>query len=255
MRNTASTQLRNVVIILIVAGGCRDSTPRVAGGDTTRPGAGVVVAPAVPATSTGDTTTTLLPRAGAPPALAIGAAVVRLDSTSMARVAETLGAGPVVGDTVGGDRLMTACYRAGIGAEAVTIELTAEGGTESNATARQGMAAIKVWKVSITRGAGDAVAKVPCGSVSISAATISWSNGLRLGMTRGEAERRLGPPRKTEDGDTVYEYDNPDYRWTGVDPKTGRVREFRDYVTYSFRVRYDADVATRIEARYAREAN
>jgi hypothetical protein len=196
------------------------------------------------------------PHAGAPPVLVVGTATIVMDSATLAQVQTALGAPSIAGDKTGFDRLVKACYVAGAGNDRVTVRLSAQGNVDHEATMQEALATMPVNKAAIARGdvigAGSSTPK-RCARLSVPAAEIRWVGGLRLGMTRVEMERLLGTPTDSSDGEWKYEYDDRNFREVSVDTVTRKEVMRMVYVGVGVRVRYDRDVATRIEGWYFKD--
>jgi hypothetical protein len=249
---------RGVPLMLLAIAGCGDAARGNAGADTAHPSAVAAPAPLGGVPASKDTTALSHPHAGAPPALVIGATTILLDSTTFVDVSVALGRPAIVDDSTGDYRALDACYVAGAGADRVTVRLSAGDFMSDPETTEQAMATLPINQVSIARGDPSprrSSAPKRCVPLSVSPAMIHWSNGLRLGMTRPEAEGLLGPPQKRDEDDWVYSYDEPYFHRVSIDRVTGREMVTTMAVTVGVQVRYDNGVATRIEAWYSMEPN
>jgi hypothetical protein len=247
-----------IPLIVLSLAGCGDAERSNVSADTARPAA--VAAPARPSVvpAAKDAVASSLPHAGAPPALVVGATTILLDSTSFVDVRAALGSLAIVDDSTGDYRALDACYVAGAGADRVTVRLSAGNFMSEPETTEQAMATLPIDQVSVARGdlsPRRSSAPKRCVPLSVPPAMIHWSNGLRLGMSRADAERLLGVPRKQDGAEWVYTYDEPHFRHVSIDRATGQgvVRDVS--VTVGVQMRYDNDVATRIEAWYSWEPN
>lgn len=92
-----------------------------------------------------------------------------------------------------------------------------------------------------------------CAPLSVPPAEIHWAGGLRLGMPRAEVDRLLGAPNDRLDDDWIYQYDDPNFHEVSVDTASRKEVVRTMHVLATIQVRYDQDVATRIEASYWKE--
>lgn len=142
--------------------------------------------------------TLLHPHAGTPPVLVVGTTTIALYSTTLAQVQAALGATSIVGDKTGINRLLNACYVAGSTDDRVTVQLSALGYVDDHdATMEQRWRRSGSTAPPSRAATSSGRARTPpkrCASLSTPPAEIRWANGLRLGMTRAEVERRLDAP-------------------------------------------------------------
>jgi hypothetical protein len=229
----------------IVLAGCRDPQSRDA---AARPADGVSLAAATQAPAASRDSTRLAAVAGVRPALLIGPITIWLDSTTIGDVVATLGPAAIGGDRTdrGIERVLSACYTAGVGAEMTTIYLTAQGYLndadsavrEDTVSFEQSVKLVPVWKVAIARVDTDSGGFTACLPMASPPSAIHFGDGLRLGSTRDEVERQIGPGW-VDDGDGVRVHDRRSN--TGRGAGTGYLR---------IKVRYVAGAAAMIETRY-----
>ncbi|HET9453149.1 MAG TPA: hypothetical protein VFO66_02600 [Gemmatimonadaceae bacterium] len=100
------------------------------------------------------------------------------------------------------------------------------------------MKLVPVWKVAIARADTDSGGRTPCLPIVWPPSAIHVGNGLRLGITRDEVERQIGPGW-VDDGDAVRVHDRRSD--TGKGAGTGYLR---------IKVRYVDGAAAMIETRY-----
>jgi hypothetical protein len=164
----------------------------------------------------------------------IGAASVWLDSTSLGQAVDALGRTGMAGRREDHVRVMNACYSSGAGQDRVKVVLTGEGPVDA-APVPSSVSAMPVRRVAMARGFDPrrpSSITTPCFPLPVRESEILWSNGLRLGMARSEAERLLGHA-KTAEGQSVY---------SNLD-------------RYEILVGYENDAAARIEVRYVMATN
>lgn len=186
--------------------------------------------------------------AGVRPALLIGPTTIWLDSTMIGDVVAALGPAAIGGDRTdrGIERVLGACYTAGVGAEMTIIHLTAQGYLndadstvrEDTVTFDQGMKLVPIWKVAIARADADSGGPTGCLPIATPPTAIHFGKGVRLGLTRNEVERQIGPGWVDDEyGVRVHERRSDTGRGAG----TGYLR---------IRVRYVAGAAVMIETGY-----
>jgi hypothetical protein len=229
----------------IVLAGCRDPQSRDA---AVRPADGVLLGAAPQDRAASRGSTRLAAVEGVRPALLIGPTTIWLDSTMIGDVVAALGPAAIAGDRSdrGIERVLSACYIAGVGAEMTTILLTAQGYlSDADSAVRedtvnfdQSMKLVPVWKVAIARVDTDSGGLTACLPMASPPSAIHFGEGLRLGSTRDEVERQVGPGW-VDDGDGVRVHDRRSN--TGRGAGTGYLR---------ITVRYVAGAAAMIETRY-----
>jgi hypothetical protein len=239
---------------LVFSSACGTAGHGDAQADTTHASADSSRPPAAMVPSAKDTVTVSHPHAGAPPVLVVGAANIVLDSTTLAQVQAALGPASIAG----GMHPIKACYVAGAKTDRVTVRLLAVTEVEdAHATMQQALAKTPLRSVAIARGdlIGPLSSSAPkrCAPLSVPPAEIRWAGGLRLGMPRAELDRLLGAPNDSMDGELIYQYDEPNFHEVSVDTASRKEVVRTVHVLTTIQVRYDQDVATRIEASYWKE--
>jgi hypothetical protein len=243
-----------VTLMLVFSMACRTADHGDAQPDTARPSADSRRPPAVMVPSAKDTVTVSHPHAGAPPVLIVGPATIVLDSTTLAQVQTALGPASIAG----GMHPIKACYVAGAKTDRVTVRLLVVGeGADVDTTMQHALATIPLLSAAIARGdlIGPLSSPTPkrCAPLSVPPAEIRWAGGLRLGMPRAEVDRLLGAPNDRLDDDCIYQYDDPNFHEVSVDTASRKKVVRTMHVLTTIQVRYDQDVATRIEASYWKE--